>query len=108
MTKFPTPTDIMSAYDDEQPRPADMAGDECVKVDSGDSGLDAAQQLRRENNGVSKEYIIKEVLLGIQELLNNPNPNSPAQSEPYILFINDREKYNVKIQEETRKNPVPR
>jgi ubiquitin-conjugating enzyme E2 I len=26
---------------------------------------------------------VKHILLGIQDLLNNPNPSSPAQSEPY-------------------------
>ena len=29
---------------------------------------------------------VKQVLLGIQELLDNPNLNSPAQAEPYRLM----------------------
>jgi hypothetical protein len=30
---------------------------------------------------------IKQMLLGIQDLLDNPNPNSPAQREAYELFV---------------------
>merc|ERR1712072_9224 len=29
---------------------------------------------------------VKQILLGIQDLLDNPNPGSPAQSEPYQMF----------------------
>ncbi|KAJ3375928.1 E2 SUMO-conjugating protein ubc9, partial [Lobulomyces angularis] len=34
---------------------------------------------------------VKQILLGIQELLNDPNPDSPAQSEAYVLFKKDKE-----------------
>jgi ubiquitin-protein ligase len=30
---------------------------------------------------------IKQMLIGIQDLLDTPNPNSPAQSEAYQLFV---------------------
>ena len=30
---------------------------------------------------------IKQVLLGVQELLDTPNPESPAQAEPYQLYV---------------------
>ena len=33
---------------------------------------------------------IKQILLGIQHLLDNPNPDSPAQAEPYTLFKQNR------------------
>jgi ubiquitin-conjugating enzyme E2 I len=29
----------------------------------------------------------QQILLGIQDLLDNPNPNSPAQAEAYTLFV---------------------
>jgi ubiquitin-protein ligase len=32
------------------------------------------------------QSIIRQVLLGIQELLNDPNINDPAQSEAYTMF----------------------
>ena len=47
---------------------------------------------------------IKQMLLGIQDLLDNPNQNSPAQSEAYNLFIKNKEAYKRRIKEEARKN----
>lgn len=43
---------------------------------------------------------IKQVLLGIQELLDTPNPNSPAQEPAWKTFQNDPATYekNVKAQ----------
>lgn len=50
---------------------------------------------------------VKQVLLGIQELLDNPNPNSPAQSEAYMIFQQHKEKYNKKVKEQAAKYPPP-
>ena len=36
---------------------------------------------------------IKQILLGIQDLLDNPNSLSPAQAEPYQLFTTNKEEY---------------
>lgn len=47
---------------------------------------------------------IKQVLLGIQDLLDNPNPNSPAQSEAYNLFTRNKEAYKRRVKEEAAKN----
>eukprot|EP00126_Sphaerothecum_destruens_P015690 Sdes_comp9729_c0_seq1m1232 len=43
---------------------------------------------------------IKQILLGIQDLLNDPNINDPAQAEAYVAFTQDRARYEqrVKIQ----------
>jgi ubiquitin-conjugating enzyme E2 I len=30
---------------------------------------------------------VKQILLGIQDLLDNPNPNSPAQADAYTLYV---------------------
>ena len=47
---------------------------------------------------------IKQMLIGIQDLLDAPNPNSPAQSEAYQLFVNkDKTLYNKRIREEAKK-----
>lgn len=40
---------------------------------------------------------IKQILLGIQHLLDNPNPDSPAQADPYQLFKNNRTEYERKV-----------
>ncbi|CCJ28847.1 unnamed protein product [Pneumocystis jirovecii] len=45
---------------------------------------------------------IKQILLGIQDLLNDPNPNSPAQSEAYTLFKKDRAAYEKRIRQQAR------
>lgn len=47
---------------------------------------------------------IKQVLLGIQELLDTPNPESPAQSEAYNLFRRDRVAYDKQIKKQAREN----
>ncbi|EZG83061.1 putative ubiquitin conjugating enzyme [Gregarina niphandrodes] len=40
---------------------------------------------------------IKQVLLGIQDLLDHPNINSPAQSEPYTLYQQNRQEYIKRV-----------
>ena len=44
------------------------------------------------------------VLLGIQELLDTPNPNSPAQSEAYKMFVQDKASYAKRVRQEAAKN----
>ena len=51
---------------------------------------------------------IKQILLGIQELLDSPNIKDPAQAEAYVVFTQNREDYNRKIKEQAKKfKPVP-
>lgn len=40
---------------------------------------------------------LKEILLGVQNLLDEPNLNSPAQQEAYYLYKNDNKAYIQKI-----------
>ena len=44
------------------------------------------------------------MLLGIQDLLDTPNPSSPAQSEAYNLFINIKADFKRGVKAEARKN----
>lgn len=46
---------------------------------------------------------IKSILLGIQELLDNPNLADPAQSEPYQLLSKDPAAYAARVREEVKK-----
>jgi len=46
-------------------------------------------------------------LLGIQDLLDDPNPESPAQAEAYNLFKKDKSAYEKKIKQIVRDNPAP-
>lgn len=47
---------------------------------------------------------LKQVLTGIQDLLDNPNPKSPAQSTPYTLFTSNKEEYKRRVLQEVNKN----
>ena len=49
---------------------------------------------------------IKQILIGIQDLLDEPNPDSPAQSEAYNLFVRDKERYKRRVREEAKKYPA--
>ena len=49
---------------------------------------------------------VKQILMGIQDLLDSPNPASPAQSEAYMLFTNDRADYDRKVKEQALRYPA--
>mmetsp|Transcript_193 Transcript_193/g.711 ORF Transcript_193/g.711 Transcript_193/m.711 type:complete len:160 (-) Transcript_193:79-558(-) len=57
-----------------------------------------------EDEGWRPAITIKQMLLGIQDLLDTPNPNSPAQTDAYQLFVRDRAAYSKRIREEARNN----
>ena len=46
---------------------------------------------------------IKQILLGIQDLLSNPNNNDPAQKEPYELFRKDQGAFWKRVALEAKK-----
>ncbi|OIW15644.1 hypothetical protein TanjilG_08220 [Lupinus angustifolius] len=46
-----------------------------------------------------------QILVGIQILLNNPNPASPANSEFNKLFVQDRDEYDRKVREQAKNYP---
>ena len=50
---------------------------------------------------------VRQILLGVQDLLNDPNPESPAQAEAYNLFKKDRVEYEKRIKRVVRENPAP-
>ena len=50
---------------------------------------------------------MKSILIGIQDLLDDPNPDSPAQAEAYNLFRKDRAAYDRKIAQVVKENPAP-
>lgn len=45
---------------------------------------------------------VKDVLLGIQELLKTPNEKSPAQKEAFNTFISNRASYNEIIKNQAK------
>lgn len=46
---------------------------------------------------------LKQILLGIQELLDNPNPNSPAQDAAYRAFITSKTNYKEAVINQSKK-----
>ncbi|KAE9969438.1 SUMO conjugating enzyme Hus5 [Venturia inaequalis] len=60
-----------------------------------------------EEEGWKPAITIKDILLGIQSLLDEPNPDSPAQAEAYNLFKKDRAGYERKIKTIVRDNAAP-
>ena len=46
------------------------------------------------------------LLTSIQSLLTDPNPASPAQSEAYMLFTNDRADYDKTVKEQATRYPA--
>eukprot|EP01095_Lingulamoeba_sp_RSL-Kostka_P012516 TRINITY_DN4984_c0_g1_i1.p1 TRINITY_DN4984_c0_g1~~TRINITY_DN4984_c0_g1_i1.p1 ORF type:complete len:176 (+),score=60.55 TRINITY_DN4984_c0_g1_i1:50-529(+) len=46
---------------------------------------------------------LKQILLGVQDLLDTPNPDSPAQREAYQSFVTNKSFYSEKILEQARK-----
>ena len=47
---------------------------------------------------------VKQILLGVQDLLNNPNPDSPAQREAYEIFQTDKPEYKRRVRQQAMKN----
>jgi len=47
---------------------------------------------------------IKQMLLGIQDLLDHPNELSPAQTEAYRLYVTNKTEYTKRVRQEARKN----
>eukprot|EP00456_Euglypha_rotunda_P059900 TRINITY_DN50099_c0_g1_i1.p1 TRINITY_DN50099_c0_g1~~TRINITY_DN50099_c0_g1_i1.p1 ORF type:complete len:160 (+),score=21.51 TRINITY_DN50099_c0_g1_i1:90-569(+) len=50
---------------------------------------------------------VKQILIGIQDLLDNPNNEDPAQEEPFKLFRHNRAAYRLKVREQAKKFPAP-
>ncbi|THH18476.1 hypothetical protein EW146_g2517 [Bondarzewia mesenterica] len=47
---------------------------------------------------------IKQIVLGVQALLNDPNVNDPAQSDAYTMFKNDKVAYERRVRLQAREN----
>ena len=60
-----------------------------------------------EEEGWKPAITIKQILLGVQDLLDDPNPDSPAQADAYNLYRKDRAAYETKIKRIVRDNPAP-
>jgi ubiquitin-conjugating enzyme E2 I len=48
---------------------------------------------------------VKDLLLGIQELLDEPNELDPAQAEPFRLFMHDKAEYRRRVKQQAASFP---
>eukprot|EP00054_Salpingoeca_dolichothecata_P031738 m.264479 g.264479 ORF g.264479 m.264479 type:complete len:159 (+) comp27853_c0_seq1:59-535(+) len=46
---------------------------------------------------------VKQILLGIQDLLNDPNADDPAQVEAYQTYINNSSEYQARVKQQAKK-----
>ncbi|KAL0050365.1 hypothetical protein WJX82_009777 [Trebouxia sp. C0006] len=60
-----------------------------------------------EEEGWRPSITVNQILLGIQDLLNDPNPNSPAQSDAYMLFTQKPAEYKRRVRAQTSAHPPP-
>lgn len=56
-----------------------------------------------ETDGWKPAITMKQILLGIQDLMDDPNPLSPAQTDAYMLFKNNRTEYDKRIKAQAQK-----
>jgi ubiquitin-conjugating enzyme E2 I len=59
-----------------------------------------------EEEGWKPAITVKAIALGIQDLLDTPNPESPAQAEAYNLFKKDRQEYERRVKRVVKENPA--
>ena len=60
-----------------------------------------------EDEGWRPSLTVRNVLMGVQELLADPNPKSPAQSDAYVLFVKEPAEYSRRVKAQTTKYPPP-
>jgi ubiquitin-conjugating enzyme E2 I len=60
-----------------------------------------------EEEGWRPAITVKQILQGIQDLLDQPNPDSPAQSEAFTLFTGNPAEYKRRVKLEAKKNAAP-
>lgn len=60
-----------------------------------------------EDDGWRPSITVKQILLGIQDLLDTPNLASPAQSEAYLMLSRDKAEYERLVKAQVLKYPPP-
>lgn len=56
-----------------------------------------------EDEGWRPALSVRQVLVGIQELLESPNDQSPAQAEAYQLWMNNQSEYKRRVKQQRQK-----
>ncbi|KAI7742808.1 hypothetical protein M8C21_012216 [Ambrosia artemisiifolia] len=58
-----------------------------------------------ESSGWRPAITVKQILVGIQDLLDTPNPASPAQNEAYGFFVKDLAEYKRRVRQQGKRYP---
>ncbi|KAK3022307.1 hypothetical protein RJ639_046165 [Escallonia herrerae] len=68
---------------------------------------DSVRRLRTDQilQGWRPAITVKQILVGIQDLLDQPNPADPAQTEGYHLFIQDSVEYKKRVRQQAKQYP---
>ncbi|KAK4535263.1 hypothetical protein CDCA_CDCA04G1288 [Cyanidium caldarium] len=53
-----------------------------------------------ENKGWKPSISVKAILLGIHDLIREPNPADPACEEPYRLYVQSKAKFDARVRRE--------
>ncbi|GJM91324.1 hypothetical protein PR202_ga07687 [Eleusine coracana subsp. coracana] len=59
-----------------------------------------------EDSGWRPAITVKQILVGIQDLLDQPNPADPAQTDGYHLFIQDPAEYKRRVRLQAKQYPA--
>ncbi|XP_075514884.1 SUMO-conjugating enzyme SCE1-like isoform X2 [Primulina tabacum] len=59
----------------------------------------------KEDSGWRPAIIVKQFLVGIRDLLDQPNPSDPAQTDGYQLFIQDAVDYKKRVRQQAKQYP---
>ncbi|KAM3337966.1 SUMO-conjugating enzyme SCE1 isoform X1 [Capsicum galapagoense] len=55
-----------------------------------------------EDSGWRPAITVKQILVGIQDLLDQPNPNDPAQTEGYQFYMQDIVEYKRRVRQQAK------
>lgn len=58
-----------------------------------------------EDSGWRPAITVKQILVGIQDLLDQPNPADPAQTDGYQLFIQEPAEYKRRVRQQAKQYP---
>ncbi|CAN4095361.1 unnamed protein product [Withania somnifera] len=59
-----------------------------------------------EDSGWRPAITVKQILVGIQDLLDQPNPNDPAQTDGYQLYMQDSVEYKRRVRQQAKQHPA--
>ncbi|KAE8658836.1 SUMO-conjugating enzyme UBC9 [Hibiscus syriacus] len=57
------------------------------------------------NAGWRPSITVKQILVGIQDFLDQPNPSSPANQDVCRLYVQNSNEYQKRVQQQARKYP---